>query len=214
MSEKSSKADRKTAGKKPIAFADASLVQQAKDGDMRAFGTLVAKYQHRIYNLVYRMCGRRADAEELAQDTFLKALERIHQFRGNSQFYTWLFRIAANLTISHRRRGGRVKFHSLTGPEEYNEAQSVALTAETAERRNPSPDAVMMSGELSSQIMQALEELDDEFRIVVVLRDIEDMDYAGIAEILEVPIGTIKSRLHRARCILRDKLDDYVRGRS
>ncbi len=211
VTNKSSKTHESSPGKEPIAFEDSTLVAQAKEGDMRAYGALVAKYQHRIYNLVYRMCGRPADAEELAQEAFLKALERLHQFRGNSKFYTWLFRIAANLTISHRRRAGRVKFHSLTGPEEYNEAQSVALTAETAEKRTPAPEAHVMTTEMNGQIMGALEELDDEFRIVVVLRDIEEMDYAGMADILDVPIGTIKSRLHRARSILRDKLTDYVR---
>lgn len=197
-------------GKAPIAFQDAALVEQVKGGDMRAFGTLVAKYQDRIYNLIFRMTGQAADAEELAQETFLKAMERIAQFRGNSQFYTWLFRIAANLTISHRRRGGRIKFHSMTAGEEYEESQSVSLTAELAGRRSPPPDSRAMASETSRRVMLALEELDEEFRIVAILRDMENMDYAGIAEVLAVPVGTVKSRLHRARSILKQKLADLV----
>jgi RNA polymerase sigma-70 factor (ECF subfamily) len=196
-----------------IAFSDAALVEQCRRGDMQAFGSLVAKYQDRIFNMIYRMCGRRADAEELAQEAFLKALERITQFRGQSQFYTWLFRIAANLTISHRRRGGRVRFQSLSGPEEFEHSQADALTAAMARRRSPAPEAAVMAAETQQRVMEALEELDDEFRLVVVLCDIEDMDYAQIAQVLGVPVGTVKSRLHRARCMLRDKLADLRVGR-
>jgi RNA polymerase sigma-70 factor (ECF subfamily) len=177
---------------------------------MQAFGSLVAKYQDRIYNLVLRMCGRPSDAEELAQETFLKALERISQFRGTSQFYTWLFRIAANLTISHRRRVGRVKFQSLTGSEEFEESQAAALTAAMAQRREPAPETHAMSAETNRRVMQALEELDDEFRLVVLLRDVEDMDYSEIAQVLGLPSGTVKSRLHRARCILKERLADLA----
>ncbi len=196
--------------KMPIAFDDAELVQRCRDGDMRAYGTLVAKYQDRIYNLIYRMCSRAADTEELAQETFLKALERIGQFRGNSKFYTWLFRIAVNLTISHRRRAGRIRFHSMNGPEEYDEVRSQSLTAQLAQRRTPGPERMAMAGETSCRISDALEELEDEFRIVVLLRDVEDMDYATIASVVGVPVGTVKSRLHRARCLLRQKLADLM----
>ncbi|MFP4355312.1 MAG: sigma-70 family RNA polymerase sigma factor [Phycisphaerae bacterium] len=210
MGKKDAKDSRKGEGNATIAFEDATLVQRSRAGDMRAYGTLVAKYQDRIYNLTYRMCGRGADAEELTQETFLKALERIDQFRGHSKFYTWLFRIAANLTISHRRRAGRIRFHSMTGPEEFDEAQSDSLTASVARRRQPGPDHAAINQETSQRIMQALDELDDEFRIVVALRDIEEMDYAGIAEVLDLPVGTVKSRLHRARCLLKDKLADLL----
>jgi RNA polymerase sigma-70 factor (ECF subfamily) len=194
-----------------ISFEDAALVEQCRHGDMLAFGSLVAKYQERIFNMVFRMCGRRADAEELAQETFLKALERINQFRGQSKFYTWLFRIAANLTISHRRRGGRVRFQSLSGPEEFEQDQADNLTAAMARKRNPAPEAAAMASEANRRVMEALEELDDEFRLVVVLCDMEGMNYAQIAQVLSLPIGTVKSRLHRARCELRDKLADLVR---
>jgi len=186
------------------------LVERCRKGDMQAFGALVAKYQDRIYNLILRMCGRASDAEELAQETFLKAMQRIGQFRGQSRFYTWLFRIAANLTISHRRRSGRVKFQSLGGTEDYERTQAQALTASVARRRNPGPEASAMSNETSRRVMEALEELDDEFRIVVLLRDMEDMDYAQVADVLGVPVGTVKSRLHRGRCILKEKLADLV----
>lgn len=177
---------------------------------MHAFGLLVAKYQDRIYNMVFRMCASRADAEELAQEAFLRAMERIEQFRGQSRFYTWLFRIAANLTISHRRRSRRVKFRSLTHSEEYDGTQAEDLTAVVAQQRSPGPVTAAVTAEINDRVDQAIDELDDDFRIVVVLRDIEELDYAEIAGVLDLPIGTVKSRLHRARCMLRDKLADLM----
>ena len=198
------------AGRGTIAFEDASLVQRTRQGDMRAFGLLVAKYQDRIFNMVLRMCPQRAVAEELTQEAFLKALERLSQFRGQSKFYTWLFRIAANLTISHGRRAGRVRFQSLDGPEEFEGSQADRLTAAQAAKRQPGPQEAAISAENKRRIARALDELDEEFRLVVILRDIEDMDYAEIATVTGLPVGTVKSRLHRARCALRDKLRDLV----
>lgn len=203
-------ASEAAAGKTTIVFEDAELVERCRKGDMEAFGRLVAKYQDRIFNVIYRMCGRRADAEELAQETFLKALERIGQFRGQSRFYTWLFRIATNLTISRRRRDGRIRFCSSSAPDEQSDNQAAALTAAVAQRRNPGPEAAAVSAETRRRVSQAIEELDDDYRVVVILRDIEEMDYARIAEVINVPQGTVKSRLHRARCSLREKLADLV----
>ena len=116
-------------GRKPIAFDDLTLVQRFRQGDMESFSLLVAKYQDRIYNMLLRMCGKPADAEELAQETFLRAMERIGQFQGRSKFYTWLFRIAANLAISHKQRGERIKFHSLSGPEDGDSSAGDAITS-------------------------------------------------------------------------------------
>jgi len=164
-----------------IAFEDAALIERCRKGDMQAF-----------------------------QEAFLKALQNLPKFRGQSRFYTWLFRIAANLTISHRRRAGRVAFHSLTQSDDFDGTQAEGLTASIAERRAPSPEAVAMSAEAADRVTRALDELDDEFRLVVILRDIEDMDYTEVAEVVGVPVGTVKSRLHRARCMLREKLQDLV----
>jgi RNA polymerase sigma-70 factor (ECF subfamily) len=177
---------------------------------MPAFGSLVAKYQDRVVNVIFRLCGRWADAEELAQETFLKALERISQFRGSSGFYTWLFRIAVNLTISSRRRAGRIAFRSLTGPEEFDGAQSHAMTSALAERREAGPVAAAQRADVQRRVAEALESLDDEFRLVVILRDIEEMDYGQISQVLDLPTGTVKSRLHRARSLLRERLSDLV----
>ena len=200
-------------GRKPIAFDDLTLVKRFRQGDMESFSLLVAKYQDRIYNMLLRMCGRAADAEELAQEAFLRAMERIGQFHGRSKFYTWLFRIAANLAITHRRRGGRIKFHSLSGPEDGDSSGADALTSPLASRRQIGPAEAAEAVETNECVMDALGQLDDEFRLVIVLRDIEEMDYAQVADVMNVPVGTVKSRLHRARAMLRDRLkgllDDY-----
>lgn len=201
---------QEASSRRTVAFEDDELVLRCQDGDMQAFGSLVAKYQDRVYNLMFRMVGRRALAEELAQEAFLKALERIGQFRRASRFYTWLFRIAANLAISHRRRAVRVRFHSLSGPEDGDGNLADPLTAGIAERRDPGPEAMAMSQETRERISAALCELDEEFRIVVVLRDREGLDYAEIAEVLDLPVGTVKSRLHRGRNLLREKLIDLI----
>jgi RNA polymerase sigma-70 factor (ECF subfamily) len=193
----------------PIAFDDAALVDRSRRGDMNAFALLAAKYQDRLYNMVYRMCGRRADAEELAQEAMVRALERIDQFRGNSGFYTWLFRIAANLVISHRRRAGRIRFQALVSGDDDGQNQAGPLAA-MIQGREGAPHDGLHSAEVNLRVAAALEELDDEFRLVVILRDVEDMDYVQIAEVVGIPAGTVKSRLHRARCILREKLADLM----
>ena len=205
-------AGQQQVGPTTIPFEDAGLVARCRKGDMQAFGVLVTKYHTRVFNMIFRMCGRRADAEELAQEVFLKALENLDQFRGRSKFYTWLFRIAANLTISHRRRGGRVRFQSLTRDDDYDGAQAESLTAELAERRTANPEKDAMTAETADMVTAAPDELDDEFRLVVVLRDIEGMDYSRIGQVLELPVGTVKSRLHRARCLLRSKLSGLIDG--
>jgi len=203
----------KSVAESTIAFEDAVMVARCRKGDMQAFGVLVAKYQHRLLNVVLRICGSREDAEELAQEAFLRALERIDQFRGDSGFYTWLFRIATNLAISHRRRRGRARFQSLTGAENPGGSQANNLAPAAAGRGDPSPEAAAMAAETNRRVLEALEELDDEFRLVAILSDIEGMAYAEIAKVLQIPVGTVKSRLHRARCILKEKLADLVSER-
>jgi RNA polymerase sigma-70 factor (ECF subfamily) len=191
---------------KPIAFADDVLLDRTRRGDMQAFGQLVAKYQDRLFNTVYRMCPSRQDAEELTQEALVRALEKLWQFNRQSQFYTWLFRIAVNLVISHRRRASRIHWQSLDDDHQADQASRLV------QRRVESPEAAAMAAELNRRLEQALNRLDDEFRLLVTLRDIEDMDYRQIAEVLEVPVGTVKSRLHRARCALREELGDLMQS--
>jgi len=146
------------------------------------------------------MCHNEADALDLTQSTFLKALEGIGKFQGRSKFYTWVFRIAVNLAISHRRTAARQTQISLdTVHKESPGSNGSAAGNDDVSRRAE-------QRELHERLEAALQQLDDEFRAAVVLKDIEDLDYASIAEILDVPVGTVKSRIHRARLLLRQML--------
>ncbi len=189
-----------------IRFDDTALIAACQKGQMHAFGALVAKYQDRLFNAVLRMCGNRDDAADLCQEAFVRAIEKIGGFRGHSGFYTWLFRIAVNLVISRRRRAGRVKFTSLSPDPDLGDSQAAAL----AGRGDGDPVRTAVTAEAHRRVLQAIDALDDEHRVVVVLRDIENMDYDQIAAVLAVPTGTVKSRLHRARMMLREKLAGLI----
>lgn len=181
---------------------EASLLARCRAGEAAAQGELVARYQDRVYNTCLRMCGNAADAEDYAQDAFVKALTSLDRFDGRSRFYTWLFRIAVNLVLSGRRRAATVRMHGL------NEGH------ESAASRLAAADAPVMAQaaqrEEHAMVLAALEALDGDARAIVVLRDVESLDYSEIAEILDIAPGTVKSRLHRARMALREKLQPMI----
>ena len=179
------------------------LISRCRAGNMVAFGQLIEKYQDRLFNAIFRMVNNYDDAQELTQEAFVRALKGIKRFRGNARFYTWLFRIGINLSISHRRRQ-RVRLMT-TGPNVAKSGQAAALM-EMADAKSPSPLREAQIRERHQQVLDALERLEPQARAVVVLRDIEQLDYAEIARILEVPTGTVKSRLFRARMAVREQL--------
>jgi RNA polymerase sigma-70 factor (ECF subfamily) len=181
---------------------EAVLVDSARSGDMNAFSRLVIKYQDRVLNTCWRISGRLEDAEDLTQETFLRALESIGTFRLQAGFYTWLFRIAVNVSISHRRRKERMPRLSLCSGEGQYAADKIA----SDERGGDDPSARLTALERQQLVQDGLDSLDDDDRTIIVLRDLEGFDYRQIAEILEVPEGTVKSRLHRARMELRERL--------
>jgi RNA polymerase sigma-70 factor, ECF subfamily len=193
-----------------IPFDDAFLVQQVQQGEMAAYGQLVAKYQDRVYNACLRICGDPECARDLTQETFLKAMEAIGRFEGKSGFYTWVFRIAVNLCLSQRRKAGQattVSIHQDSGDWDLN-GQAAGLRV----RRDTSgdPSRPIFQRECQEAVRAAIDSLEPEHRAVVVLKDVESLDYSRIAEILNVPTGTVKSRLHRARMELREKLRSYM----
>ncbi len=189
----------------PGGIDEAQLVEKARKGNMAAFGQLVQAYQDRLYNAILRMVGNPDDALELSQDAFIRALQALRNFRGQSGFYTWLFRIGMNLAINHQRRRQSITFSSLLTDEDYGPNQADVLRT-MADRRQPGPDDQAELREEHRRVLAALQELDGDARAIVVLRDIEQLSYADIANILEVPAGTVKSRLCRARQALRDIL--------
>jgi RNA polymerase sigma-70 factor, ECF subfamily len=190
-----------------IPLDDALLVEQVRSGDMAAFSRLVTKYQDRVVNTCWRISGNMDDAQDLAQEAFLRAMQSIEAFQQKSGFYTWLFRIAVNLSISHRRKAARVVKLSLHGPDgRWRSDHQAAKLVGRVTRDSDEPSSRLSAKETTALVTEGLEQLDDEYRSVIVLRDIEGFDYQQIAEILEMPIGTVKSRLHRARMDLRGRL--------
>ncbi|MBN1491759.1 MAG: sigma-70 family RNA polymerase sigma factor [Phycisphaerae bacterium] len=195
-----------------IANEDAALVEQTQQGDMTAFARLVVKYQDRVYNTCWRLCGHAEDAQDLTQEVFLRALAAIDRFQGKAGFYTWLFRIAVNQTISHRRkqRGGvHLSLHDGDGLR-LADTQAAGLVRRTGVVRREDPGDVLATREAQQAVLRVLGEMEDDYRVVLVLRDIEGFDYQQIAEILDIAVGTVKSRLHRARMAMKDKLGPLV----
>ncbi|MFA5293381.1 MAG: sigma-70 family RNA polymerase sigma factor [Phycisphaerae bacterium] len=191
-----------------ISIDEASLVSQARAGNMASVEKLILKYQDRIYNTILKMCGNDADAAELAQDTFVKAIGGLKDFKGESSFYTWLFRIAVNLTLNFCKKNSRVSFQSLSN--ETDEDSNRQMKDYLLDKKTVEPSELASKKEVSGLILKALEKLEPQQRAVVVLRDIEQMSYNEIAETLEIEIGTVKSRIARGRKNLREILEAAV----
>jgi RNA polymerase sigma-70 factor (ECF subfamily) len=183
---------------------EAALIDQCRRGDSAAFGDLVRKYQDRVFNTCWRLCGNRTDAEDLTQEAFVRAFQSIDRFAGRSRFYTWVYRIAVNLTISARRKDRRARWPSLDAEQSGTDGE--ASRGDQLDSGEASPAEKACDREQEARVMAALSSLEDEPRAVVILRDLESLGYDEIAEILDIPAGTVKSRLHRARLALRAKL--------
>jgi RNA polymerase sigma-70 factor (ECF subfamily) len=178
------------------------LVSRLKAHDERAFREFVERTQDQVFNLVYRMLGNRQEAEDVSQEVFVTVFKAIGQFRGDSKLTTWLYRITAN----HAKN--RLKY---LARRKADRQQPLADTSERdlyrARRADEDlPDSLVMGREVEAMIQRALAKLDEGHRLVIVLRDMEHMTYEEIAEITAVAIGTVKSRLHRARTRLRRAL--------
>ena len=179
---------------------DVVLVERCRQGDSEAMERLILKYQDRIYNVILRMCKNTHDAAELTQETFVKIIKKINEFEGRSSFYTWAFRIAVNLTLNYCQRSVRLGLKRLDVEENEHSRQSKQLLKELlADESKPDPAVIAQNKELYDIVIQSLMKLDDAHRAVIVLRDIEGMNYARIAEVLDIELGTVKSRLSRAR---------------
>lgn len=193
-----------------INIDDAVLVRQCRQGDSAAMERLILKYQNRIYNVILKICADHDDAAELTQETFVKVIENIDNFQGRSSFYTWAFRIAVNLTLNYCQRNARFGFSSLDASPpkaEYNSQPGRVLKEFLSDDSSPDPVAMAENRELCEIAVESLKKLDDAQRAVVVLRDIEDMSYAQIANVLDIELGTVRSRLSRGRKKLRQILE-------
>jgi RNA polymerase sigma-70 factor, ECF subfamily len=175
------------------------LIRQCLQGNTAAFGELVRRYQDRLFNTVFRLLNNAEDAQDVVQDAFLNAYQNLESFKGDSLFFTWLYRIAMNTAISLKRKHKfTVSLHSDRNEDDIDptDVSEFSQPGERLERK-----------ERERQLQEALSQLSPEHRAVLILKDIEGQKYEVIAEVLKVPIGTIRSRLHRARGELRELLD-------
>ncbi|MGB2090969.1 MAG: RNA polymerase sigma factor [Akkermansiaceae bacterium] len=182
---------------KTSALEDARWVEQAKSGDTRAFDQLVSKHRGRIYAMIYQMVRNDADAWDLAQEAFIKAWRALPGFESRARFTTWLFRIAHNVVYDWLRKR-RMKVAGELNDEVFDSGK-IDPGASTAPQQHQRPDEAMQRSELQQRIQHALDKLSDEHREVIVLREIQGLEYKEIAEIINSSMGTVMSRLYYAR---------------
>ncbi|MFV0444048.1 MAG: sigma-70 family RNA polymerase sigma factor [Planctomycetaceae bacterium] len=190
-----------------MTFDDRALIDRSLAGDTDAYGRLVARYQDRLYGTLVHLLGSAQDAYDVAQETFLLAWQNLATFRGDSAFYSWLFRIAHNAAVSFRRRDRRAT-RSLDRSRDLHGDEPVDP------RPTTDPAAGMVTDERREIVQAALTELPEEYRTVLVLKDMDGLRYEEIAEIIGCPVGTVRSRIHRARSELRDKLVRAMKSES
>jgi RNA polymerase sigma-70 factor (ECF subfamily) len=180
-----------------VSTHDQALIDECLAGRIDAFGELIAPYQDRLFNTLYRVLGHQEDAAEVWQETMIRAFRALGSFHGHASFYTWLYRIAMNEALTRRRRE-----RSIARQPSTNERMIDSLAGGEGGR----PSRELERKEQRQVLEQALASLDETYRSVLVLKDIEGLKYEEIAEILAIPLGTVRSRLHRGRSELRDRL--------
>jgi RNA polymerase sigma-70 factor (ECF subfamily) len=187
------------------------FVQSLKARDKHAFEQLIAKVQTPIVNLLYRMTGVREEAEDLAQEVFLTVYRKIDLFRGESPLGTWIYRIAYNLCMNRRKYLGRRRERDRQPLDEVVERSIVESGTMSTSSQVSRPDEMAEGLQMERLIQDAITALDDEQRVILVLRDVQNMSYESISDITGLPAGTVKSRLHRARMALKERLTPYLR---
>jgi RNA polymerase sigma-70 factor (ECF subfamily) len=176
---------------------DQYLIDACRSGKTEAFGVLVSRYQDRLYPTVFRLTGCAEDAQDLLQEAFLRAYEKLERFHGESSFFTWVYRIAVNLALSDRRK----RRHE----------SSLGLAIDPRDNRGEdNPTAPLERAERDERIQEALGALAPDHRAVVVMKEYDGLRYEEIGAILGIPVGTVRSRLHRARCELRERLRPLI----
>jgi RNA polymerase sigma-70 factor, ECF subfamily len=179
------------------------LVARCKRGERGAFDDLINRYERKVYNFAYRLCGNYDEANDVASETFVRVYNALHNFRGDSSFITWLFRIVTNVYLDEKKRQRARPYQSL---EEIIELEETSVYRQI-EDPDPTPDVHVEMRERTDMLQAAIDTLPDYQRMMIVMYHTENKSYEEIAEILDLPIGTVKSRLNRARLSLREKLE-------
>lgn len=190
------------------ADADIAIVRAVQGGDVAAFDRLISKYRERVYGVVYHMTSNREDAADLTQDAFIKAFQSIHRFGGQSSFFTWLYRIAVNATLSHLRKARLRSFFSL---ERIDSEEPVAKEIISALTDKTGVDRDAYVRELQEKLNDAMQKLSTKHRTVVTLFEIDGLSHQEIAEVMDCSVGTVRSRLHYAKQLLQAELQPYIR---
>ena len=190
------------------AVADTALVRRAQRGEVEAFDELVRRYQERIYSTIYHMTSCHEDADDLTQESFIKAFRALKSFKGDSSFFTWLYRIAVNKTINflkqRKNRGGQMSLNDLDFNAEHD-PDLVALVSELTPRRE------VNLAELQEKLNEAMQKLSEVHRLVVTLHDVQGLPHEEIGRIMDCNVGTVRSRLFYARQQLQALLSDYLK---
>lgn len=186
---------------------DAELIADCLDGQPDAFGALVVRYQDRLFGTLVTMLGSAEDARDVAQEAFVQAYQKLGTFRGQSQFYSWLFRIALNSSVDHHRRQRRPTV-SIDAARELSGAEP------TDEHPETQPNYGAEREERQKLVRLALSKLSPEYREVLVLKEMDDLKYEEIAEMVRIPVGTVRSRIHRGRAELKEILERLLGGQD
>jgi RNA polymerase sigma-70 factor (ECF subfamily) len=195
-----------TASAEASVDSDQVLVSRVQSGDVAAFDVLVRKYRERLYGVIYNLTSNREDAADLTQESFIKAFSSINRFKGKSAFFTWLYRIGVNTTLSHLKRNRFRRFFSL---ENIQEEGSNAQVLETLAAKHKSEKGALLS-ELQEKLNEAMQKLSPKHRTVVVLFEIEGLSHQEIADIAGCSVGTVRSRLHYAKQQLQADLKHFL----
>jgi len=190
----------------PERAIDQKLVEKAQRGDKKAFGMLVEKYQRRLNRLLSRMVRDQSEIEDIVQDSFIKAYRAINNFRGDSAFYTWLYRIGINTAKNHLVKLGK-------RPKAMNdvEIEEIENFEDAPDLRNhETPESTMMSSEIVASVNQTIQALPNELREAISLREMDGLSYEEIADLMNCPIGTVRSRIFRAREVIAEKLKPLI----
>jgi len=190
------------------ADADMVVVRKVQAGDVAAFDRLIVKYRERVFGVVYNLVANREDAADLSQDTFIKAFKAINRFQGGCSFFTWLYKIAVNTTLSHLRKNRMRSFFSLEKINE--EGGNAQIIDQLTDKRGADRDTYLH--ELQEKLNEAMQKLSIPHRTVITLFEIDGLSHSEIAEVMDCSEGTVRSRLHYAKQFLQGELGKYLRS--
>ena len=194
-----------------VSLRERMLIRRLQQRDEKAFEEIVRMYQHKVYNLVYRMIGSQQEAEDIAQEVFVTVFKSVDSFRGEAKFSTWLYRIAANHCKNRMKYLGRRSYKSTGELNEAAEREAVDAQPSSIRPHVDGPDAVLEGLEMERTVQEGIKALEEEHRVLVILRDVEDLSYEEISSITGLELGTVKSRLHRARLQLKEHMAKVLR---